>query len=184
MLRELSVPLGELAAEMPWVPLLDALLLAADGQHEAALVLYDSVLDLPEPELPVPLLASALLGAARCRFALGDRAEAVERAAHARDLLDRWPGYRRDDIDAFLRRAGRVATQDDGDLTAREKEVAALVAQGLTNAAIAKQLYISPRTAAVHVSNVLAKLGLSNRSELTAWALRSGLVAGGEPRGE
>ncbi len=63
---------------------------------------------------------------------------------------------------------------------AREREVAGLVAQGLTNAAIAKQLYISPRTAAVHVSNILAKLGLGNRSELTAWAIRSGLVDRGE----
>ena len=52
--------------------------------------------------------------------------------------------------------------------------------KGLTNAAIAKQLYISPRTAAVHVSNILAKLGLGNRSELTAWAIRSGLIDRGE----
>ncbi len=58
--------------------------------------------------------------------------------------------------------------------------MAGLVAQGLTNAAIAKQLYISPRTAAVHVSNILAKLGLANRSELTAWAVRSGLVGANE----
>jgi len=55
--------------------------------------------------------------------------------------------------------------------------VAALVARGLTNAALARELYISPRTAAVHVSNILAKLGLANRSELTAWAVRSGVVS-------
>ncbi len=101
-------------------------------------------------------------------------------ATRGRDLLERWPGYRRDEIDQFLRRAGRAATQEDGDLTAREREVAALVARGFTNAAIAKALYISPRTAAVHVSNILAKLGLSNRSELTAWAVRSGLVSAGQ----
>ena len=95
-------------------------------------------------------------------------------------LLDGWPGFRRDETDALLRRLERVTAQDDTDLTAREREVATLVAQGLTNAAIAKQLYISPRTAAVHVSNILAKLGLGNRSELTAWAIRSGLVDRGE----
>ena len=101
-------------------------------------------------------------------------------ATRACDLLARWPGFRHDEVDALLRRLERVTAQDDTDLTAREREVATLVARGLTNAAIAKELYISPRTAAVHVSNILAKLGLGNRSELTAWAIRSGLVDPGE----
>ena len=114
--------------------------------------------------------------------ALGQRAKAdASVAARARVLLDRWPGYRRDEVDALLRRTRRAAPQDDGPISpSREREVATLVAHGLTNAAIAKQLYISPRTAAVHVSNILAKLGLGNRSELTAWAIRSGLVDRGE----
>jgi DNA-binding NarL/FixJ family response regulator len=51
--------------------------------------------------------------------------------------------------------------------------VLGLVAQGFTNAEIAERLYISPRTAAVHVSNILAKLGVSSRTEAAAWALRS-----------
>ena len=51
----------------------------------------------------------------------------------------------------------------DGELTAREREVAALLADGLTNGQLAERLFISPKTAAVHVSNILAKLGLSSR---------------------
>ena len=59
----------------------------------------------------------------------------------------------------------------------REREVAALLAEGLTNAALAERLYISPRTAAVHVSNILAKLGMASRTEVAAWAVREGLAA-------
>ena len=62
-------------------------------------------------------------------------------------------------------------------LTPREREVAGLLAEGLTNAGLADRLYISPRTAAVHVSNILSKLGMSSRSEVAAWAVREGLAA-------
>jgi DNA-binding NarL/FixJ family response regulator len=46
------------------------------------------------------------------------------------------------------------------------------VAEGLSNADVAERLYISPRTAAVHVSSILAKLGVSSRTEAAAWSLR------------
>ena len=62
-------------------------------------------------------------------------------------------------------------------LTPREREVAGLLAEGLTNAGLADRLYISPRTAAVHVSNILSKLGMSSRSEVAAWAVRQGLAS-------
>jgi DNA-binding NarL/FixJ family response regulator len=45
------------------------------------------------------------------------------------------------------------------------------VAEGLSNGEVAARLYISPKTASVHVSNILAKLGLANRVEIAAWAL-------------
>ena len=180
VVRDVLGPMQELAREAPWFPLGEALLIAAEGDHRNALERLDSVLVHPEPEVPAYVLAAAWFTAARCHLALGERTDAFEAASRARALLERWPGFRRDDVDALLRRLERVATQDDSDLTAREREVAALVAEGLTNAAIAKRLYISPRTAAVHVSNILAKLGVSNRSELTAWAVRSGLVGASE----
>jgi len=63
-------------------------------------------------------------------------------------------------------------------LTPREREVIRLLAEGLTNSQLAERLFISPRTAAVHVSNILAKLGMSSRTEVAAWAVRSGLAEG------
>jgi DNA-binding NarL/FixJ family response regulator len=54
--------------------------------------------------------------------------------------------------------------------------VAALLAEGLSNAGLAERLYISPRTAAVHVSNILSKLGMASRTEVAAWATRERLT--------
>jgi DNA-binding CsgD family transcriptional regulator/tetratricopeptide (TPR) repeat protein len=61
-------------------------------------------------------------------------------------------------------------------LSARETQVLALVAAGRTNREIAEELYISPKTASVHVSNILTKLDVSSRVEAGAVAHRLGLV--------
>jgi predicted ATPase/DNA-binding CsgD family transcriptional regulator len=63
-----------------------------------------------------------------------------------------------------------LAIAPHGTLTAREREVATLVAGGLTNKAIADELVISQATAARHVTNILAKLGFSSRTQIAAWA--------------
>ncbi|MFG2515598.1 AAA family ATPase [Streptomyces sp. NPDC048584] len=60
-------------------------------------------------------------------------------------------------------------------LTSRERDVLRLVAAGHTNRRIAEELFISPKTASVHVSNILAKLGVSGRGEAAAVAHRLGL---------
>jgi DNA-binding CsgD family transcriptional regulator len=62
-------------------------------------------------------------------------------------------------------------------LSPREREVLALVAAGRTNRQIADELFISPKTASVHVSNILAKLGVSTRGEAAALAHRLGASA-------
>ncbi|MFF7883986.1 response regulator [Streptomyces sp. NPDC007896] len=64
-----------------------------------------------------------------------------------------------------------------GSLSSREREVLRLVAGGLSNRAIADQLAISERTARTHVSRLLAKLGLSSRTQAALVAVREGLVA-------
>jgi NarL family two-component system response regulator LiaR len=63
-----------------------------------------------------------------------------------------------------------------GNLTEREKQVLRLVAQGLSNKAIAEALNLSPGTVKVHVSNIIGKLGVSSRTEACVLALRSGLI--------
>ena len=60
-------------------------------------------------------------------------------------------------------------------LTAREREVLALVAEGYTNRRIADELFISDSTAGVHVSNILGKLGVESRTEAATIAVRLGL---------
>jgi DNA-binding CsgD family transcriptional regulator len=62
-------------------------------------------------------------------------------------------------------------------LSAREREVAALVAQGMSNRQIAQELYLSERTIEVHVSKILRKLKLASRTEIAAWATKQSLLA-------
>ncbi|MCO1653428.1 helix-turn-helix domain-containing protein, partial [Pseudonocardia humida] len=66
-------------------------------------------------------------------------------------------------------------------LTPRETEVLALVAAGLANADIAERLFISTKTASVHVSNILGKLQVANRVEAAAAAHRLGLAGAPTP---
>jgi predicted ATPase/DNA-binding CsgD family transcriptional regulator len=61
-----------------------------------------------------------------------------------------------------------------GTLTAREREIALLIAQGLSNRAIAAELVISSATVARHVANILAKLGFSSRTQVAAWVVERG----------
>ena len=63
------------------------------------------------------------------------------------------------------------------DLTEREREVLALMIEGLNNTQIAGRLTVSPSTVKSHVSNILSKLGVASRTEAVTLALRHGLVA-------
>jgi DNA-binding NarL/FixJ family response regulator len=62
-----------------------------------------------------------------------------------------------------------------GALTDREREVLRLLARGLSNREIGTELFITPKTASVHVSNILAKLGAASRTEAAAIAHREGI---------
>jgi ATP/maltotriose-dependent transcriptional regulator MalT len=132
---------------------------------------------------PYPL-AGALLRAAEAALSAGDRDGAVSRlrraAALAQSLGARPLG---DDITLLARRARiPLGPDDDGHaiapepdrlgLTAREFEVLRLVAAGRSNREIAAELFISAKTASVHVSNILGKLGVTSRGEAAAAAHR------------
>jgi DNA-binding NarL/FixJ family response regulator len=72
---------------------------------------------------------------------------------------------------------GRVPVPERStELTPREREILGLVAEGRTNGEIARQLFISTKTVSVHVSNILAKLGASGRTEAAAIARRDNLL--------
>lgn len=108
------------------------------------------------------------------------RQEAAALAREARQTAVRL-GARplREAIDAFaLRHRLDLGGGEAGArvLTPREEEVIRLVADGLTNREIGARLYISEKTASVHVSNLLAKLGASGRAEAVAVAHRRGLL--------
>ena len=72
---------------------------------------------------------------------------------------------------------GQVAalslTLSDSPLTGREREVAHLIARGLTNRQIADALVISKQTADKHVGNILGKLGAASRSQVAVWVVQA-----------
>ena len=101
---------------------------------------------------------------------------AIEEARVALSAFDKAGAVRDADRAASMLRdlgaTGRAGPKGLERLTKREREILALLGQGLTNAEIAARLFISTKTAAHHVSNILAKLGLRNRSEAAAYAHR------------
>ena len=140
---------------------------------------------------PYPL-ADALLRGAEAALAAGDREGAAQRLRRATDLagpLGAGPLLQeaRDlGRSAGIRPARAVRNREPAaplGLTAREFEVLRLVTAGRSNPEIAAQLFISPKTASVHVSNILAKMGVTSRGEAAAAAHRQGLFDGaGAPR--
>ena len=125
--------------------------------------------------------AATALRLAESLVAAGARDEA---ARHAREALATASALGARPLHDALVALGRRARLDlgggvpaaDGPLTAREAEVLRLVADGLTNRAIGERLFISEKTASVHVSNILGKLGASGRAEAVAIAGRRGLL--------
>ena len=79
-------------------------------------------------------------------------------------------------LDAFSSVPPEVVDPELDQLTAREQEVLRLIARGYSYKEIARELTISPKTVETHVSAVLRKLQLSNRHELTVWAIDRRLV--------
>ena len=128
-------------------------------------------------------LAEALCAAGEASAAAAPLVAAIQtaRSLDAQPLLT--------DAEALARRARLTLRSEDGaaptappapadpfGLTEREREVLALVAAGRSNGQIAAELFISRKTASVHVSNILAKLGVAGRVEAAAVTHRLGLA--------
>lgn len=93
------------------------------------------------------------------------------------------PGITRTLISEFVARpASEVVAEDVRLLTAREREVVALVGHGLSNAEIAERLVVSPTTAKTHVSRAMAKVHARDRAQLVVFAYETGLVHPRESR--
>jgi DNA-binding CsgD family transcriptional regulator len=150
--------------------LVDAQMAESRGRHAEALTGYLSVADAHV--LAPAIRGTVRVGAARCLLAADRRAEAAAHLETAGELLDGWGGWRLAQLDRVraglgLAPAGAAAAVTGAAaLTPREREVAVLISDGLTNAELAQRLYISPKTAAVHVSNILRKLGVGSRTEV------------------
>ncbi|HYN19284.1 MAG TPA: LuxR C-terminal-related transcriptional regulator, partial [Actinomycetes bacterium] len=152
-----------------------ALVAAAGGRADEARRLLEralgllSRLDLPHETALVRLELASALAAANPELAIAEARSALgsfQRLGAKGDA---------DAADALLRSLGapgRTGAKRVGLLTRREQEVLALVGLGLSNPEIAQRLYISRKTAAHHVSNVLAKLGVRNRAGAIAYATR------------
>jgi DNA-binding NarL/FixJ family response regulator len=103
-----------------------------------------------------------------------DLVEAVRAAMRGEKFL--YPGARTPLIEEFLHRARQDLPLREDPLTPREQEVVKLVAEGYTNKQIAEALVISEKTVERHRANILDKLGMRDRVELTRYAIRHGLI--------
>jgi DNA-binding NarL/FixJ family response regulator len=135
--------------------------------------------DLGDPRLPVVVLVTDEVGSTDLavggvrgivrRHASGASLGAAVRAARAGLLV----------IDPALAAARSLLRDPDAlvdPLTARELEVLQLLAEGLSNRAIAERLKISENTTKFHVTSILGKLGVQNRTEAVTRAARAGLI--------
>jgi DNA-binding NarL/FixJ family response regulator len=147
---------------------------AAEGSEHAPAHLIGALEAFSELNLPHEA-GRARLELARALAERSPDAAAAE-AKLALGAFERLGAARNADAAAALLRelgaGGRPWPRGHGKLTKRESEVLPLVAAGLSNADIAERLYISPRTAEHHVANIISKLGLKNRAEAAAYAVR------------
>ncbi|MCC9306989.1 AAA family ATPase [Kitasatospora sp. RB6PN24] len=197
-----------LAAQRPvvplhhgWVRLAEAEVARATGADTPA-HWQAAIEPLRATGLPYPLV-HALLGAGGALAAAGQRESAGELLREAAELADRLgDGWLRREIDHVIARVGVARSRPQGPagapmgarveqsepdgaaafhLTPRETDVLRLLTEGRSNRQIAEELFISPKTASVHVSNILAKLEVSGRGEAAALAHRLRLFPAAAP---
>ena len=171
----------ELGDRMGMAVALDSLgrVATAEGRGERAALLLGAaegvwdVVGMSETGNPFAFAPSRSDGLQQARRLLGKQ--------RFRELFRRGSQLSLDDavrfaLDAELDEGPRPAHAEPSPLTRREREVADLVAEGLSNPQIAARLVISVRTAQGHVENILRKLGFSSRSMIAAWVTQRRLA--------
>jgi DNA-binding CsgD family transcriptional regulator len=172
--------LADMAAKLD-APLLKAIAGKADGatligegDAERALSALGVAAKLwSEVEAPYEAARTRELVAAASRM-VGDEDSARLELDAARRVFQKLGAAR--DVARVDELAAAPRTRTVGQLTAREREVLALIASGRTNRAIAESLELSEKTVARHVSNIFVKLGVSSRSAATAYAFKHEMI--------
>jgi DNA-binding NarL/FixJ family response regulator len=164
-----------------------AAVLLAEGQARAAAEATAEVVRLARRRAPLTTARAQLLHG-RAVAAAGDRPSAIAALIAAESALDgfgcvRWRDEAVRELRALghrVRRSARDATPGAlGPLTAREREIADLVAAGRTNREVAEQLVLSAKTIEAHLRNIYAKLGVRSRVELAREVEREAGSRGG-----
>jgi len=163
----------------PDVIVLDLVMPRKDGIQAAAEITRDDssarilvLTSFAEEDKLVPAFKAGAVGYLLKDSAPQDLLQAIRNVAQGASSLHPQIAYQL--IRALSRPAERPAAAMP--LTNREREVLRLVAQGLSNDEIAKRLHLAERTVRSHISHILAKLHLANRTQLALYALRTGLA--------
>lgn len=181
-----SAPGGDRAPAPPRLLLVRGEGLRAAERHAEAQACFREALEIARTIGNRVVEWRALAGWAGVHEAAQDararRERARDAAAVVEELAERVPAERRVTfreraLDHVPGRGRRTPDADEyGGLTPRQREVAGLVAEGLTNKEIAERLMISPLTAETHVKHILTKLDFSSRAQVAAWAIEKGLA--------
>lgn len=140
------------------------------GTHIIGLTMHEE-----EPYV-LELLKAGADGYIVKRSAAADLVSAIRAVVQGQAILD--PAVTRAVVTGYVSRPAPPppGQEENLPLTPREREILILVAEGFTNAEMAKRLYISEKTVQTHRSNILDKLHIHDRTELVRYAIRHGLI--------
>jgi DNA-binding NarL/FixJ family response regulator len=155
--------------------LAEGLVAAAAGEHVSAGTAFEDAIDLYTRSGAQFEKARACMELARVLFARGREDDARHEAGTALDIFQHLGAERERRVAEALLRPALEATSPSSPLTRRELEVVRLLAEGLSNSTIARQLGVSEFTVKRHVANILTKLDLPTRAAAAAYAAREGL---------